>query len=262
MWGRLREILFSYAWLIGGVALLFAVYLLPPDTSLSEVERTGTLTACLPPSRPPLVTEDSAAPGLEVELLGEIASEMGLRFRAVTVPAMGADFDPSLWRITRAHCAVIGGGTLDTAETRAFLSVTQPFAETGWVVIAKSADETIGGKRAAVLANIPGADRLTLSRFLRDQDVSVSLVRTADGLTEALANGDADIGIADALYAQAVAGDIGFVTQDLPPPFRHEGLVFGLWKGDLTLKRAITGALQRIANDGRLAALRAKYLDL
>jgi len=262
MWGRLREILFSYAWLIGGVALLFAVYLLPPDTSLSEVERTGTLTACLPPSRPPLVTEDPTAPGLEVELLEEIAREMGLRFRAVTVPAMGADFDPSLWRITRAHCAVIGGGTLDTVETRAFLSVTQPFAETGWVVIAKSADEAIGGKRAAVLANIPGADRLTLSRFLRDQDVSVSLVRTADDLTEALANGAADIGIADALFAQAVAGDIGFVTQDLPPPFRHEGLVFGLWKGDLTLKRAITGALQRIKDDGRLTALQAKYLDL
>lgn len=262
MWGRFREILSSYGWLIGGVGLLFAVYLLPPDTSLAEVQRSGTLTACLPPSRPPLVTGDPAAPGLEVELLGEIASEMGLNFRPVTVPAMGADFDPSLWRITRAHCAVIGGGTLDTAETRAFLSVTQPFAETGWVTISSNPEEPIGGKRAAVLANVPGADRLTLSRFLRDQNVAVTLVRSADELAEALTSGAADIGIADALYAKAIASDIGLVTSDLPPPFRHEGLVFGLWKGDLTLKRAIGSALQRISADGRLAALQAKYLDI
>jgi len=260
MWERLRHVLLQYGWLIGSVALLFAVYVLPPDTSLAEVKRNGVLTACVPTTRPPLVTGDPTAPGLEIELLAAIADEMGLRFLTVTVPAMGQDFDPSLWRITRAQCALVGGGTLDTIETRAFLDVTPSFGETGWIVLTRDPDMPLQGKTAAVLANVPGADRIGLSRYLREQGMTVRLVRSLDELSASLTDGTADIGIADALYARPLAAGIGFATMQLPPPLALHKLVFGLWKGDLTLKRAIVGAFSRIEGDGRLDALKAKYL--
>ncbi|WP_172122925.1 MULTISPECIES: transporter substrate-binding domain-containing protein [unclassified Devosia] len=258
---RLLDTVSQYAWLIGGMALLLAVYLLPPDTSLSEVRRQGLLSACLPVTRPPLVTADEAEPGLEVELLQMIAEEIGVRFRPVTVPAMGEDFDLSLWRISRAQCSVVGGGTLDTAATRAFLDVTPPFGETGWVVLSRAAGALQSGATVAVLANVPGADRLGLSRFLRGQGVTPQLVRSPDDLATAIADGSADAGIADALYAHALAREAGLVMTDLPPPLGHDALVFGLWKGDLTLKRAIVAALARIRDDGRLNDLTVKYLD-
>jgi hypothetical protein len=36
--------------------------------------------------------------------------------------------------------------------------------------------------------------------------------------------------------------------------------VFGLWKGDLTLKRAIVAAMTRIEASGEMAAIMARYI--
>ena len=260
MLARISALLGQYGGLLVAVGLLCAVYLLPPDTSLAEIRRNGILTACVPPSRPPLITGDPQQPGLEIELLEAIADEIGVRFVPNTIASIGQDFDPSLWRITRAQCAIIGGGMLDTADTRAFLEVSPAYGETGWMVISKTPGETIEGRKAVVLANIPGVDRLGLSRFLRQQNVSVRLVRTTDDLAAALQDGSAEIAITDALFARKIAADLGFSTQQLPPPFGTQSLVFGLWKGDLTLKRAIRDAFSRIERDGRLMALVDKYL--
>ena len=60
-------------------ALVLAVGLLPPDTSLREVERAGVLRACVPTSYPPLVTGDPARPGIDVEVLRAVAAELGVR---------------------------------------------------------------------------------------------------------------------------------------------------------------------------------------
>ena len=49
--------------------LLGGVYLLPPDTSLGEVRKSGLLRVCMPPSYPPLVTGNAEAPGIDVELV-------------------------------------------------------------------------------------------------------------------------------------------------------------------------------------------------
>ena len=102
--------------------LMGAVYLLPPDTSLSEVRRIGTLKACVPASYPPLVTGDPDMPGFDIDLLGDIASRMGLRLQLNVNPQMGRDFNPRNWRVTRAQCEILAGGvaiaTLRTATTR------------------------------------------------------------------------------------------------------------------------------------------------
>jgi hypothetical protein len=42
---------------------------------------------------------------------------------------------------------------------------------------------------------------------------------------------------------------------DLP---RHH-LVFGLWKGDITLKRAVTAAFADLSREGRIVAILEKY---
>src|SRR3954451_8745639 len=91
----------SYLMIFG---LLAGVYLLPADTSLNEVRKNGVLRACMPPLYPPLVTGDAAAPGIDVELLQALASGMGLRFTISPNQAMGQDFNPRSWRVTRAQC--------------------------------------------------------------------------------------------------------------------------------------------------------------
>ena len=59
LWLPARRDIISFAGVFG---LLGAVYLLPPDTALSQVRAAGTLRVCLPPFYPPLVTGDPSAP--------------------------------------------------------------------------------------------------------------------------------------------------------------------------------------------------------
>jgi hypothetical protein len=92
--------------------LLGAVYLLPPDTSLGEVRKAGVLRACLPPSYPPLVTGDRDAPGIDVEMLQALAKNIGVSLIISSNPAIGQDFNPRNWHVTRAQCEVLGGGVV------------------------------------------------------------------------------------------------------------------------------------------------------
>ena len=96
----------SYLMIFG---LLAAVYLLPADTSLSEVRRGGLLRACMPPVYPPLVTSDANAPGIDVELLRALAEKLALKLVITPNPAIGQDFNPRNWRVTRAQCDAVHG---------------------------------------------------------------------------------------------------------------------------------------------------------
>src|SRR5437879_9581031 len=96
----------SYLTIFG---LLAGATLLPADTSLREVRRAGLLRACMPPLYPPLVTGDPAAPGIDVELLRALASGLGLTLAITPNPAMGQDFNPRNWRLTRAQGEVLAG---------------------------------------------------------------------------------------------------------------------------------------------------------
>src|SRR5207249_4792051 len=159
---RLRTPL-SYLMIFG---LLAGVYLLPADTSLSEVRRAGLLRACMPPVYPPLVTADPAAPGIDVELLRALAEKLTLKFVISPNPAMGQDFNPRNWRGTRAQCEVLAG---------------------------------------------------------------------------------------------QLAAREGFRVEWAPAELPRFPVVFGLWKGDLTLKRAIVDGLTQLEKSGEMAKIMARY---
>jgi polar amino acid transport system substrate-binding protein/cystine transport system substrate-binding protein/membrane-bound lytic murein transglycosylase F len=248
-----------YGWILIGIGLLLAVYLLPPDTSLAETQRGGTLTACVPTARPPLVTGDPAKPGIEVELLGAIAGEMGLKLSLNTIPAMGQDFNPRSWNLTRAQCAVIAGGLADSIETRSYLSPGPSYGETGWVLISATGGTDLSGKTVGVLATLQGGDRIALSGYLRSVGAKASLARSVAQLSDGLAAGTYDAGVAEAMTARGIAVGPGWSTSSLPPPLETHALIFGLWKGDLTLKRAIEAAFVKVKAAGKLDEIVARY---
>src|SRR5215467_8456085 len=179
---RLRTPL-SYVMIFG---LLAAVYLLPADTSLSEVRRAGLLRACMPPIYPPLVTADPAAPGIDVELLQVLADKLALKFVISPNPAMGQDFNPRNWRVTRAQCEVLAGGVVASSVTRSFLETSPSYAQTGWGIVAPRPIGDLSGRRAAVFIGISGLDRIALSRFLRTNDVEVTIATSATDLASGL----------------------------------------------------------------------------
>jgi polar amino acid transport system substrate-binding protein/cystine transport system substrate-binding protein/membrane-bound lytic murein transglycosylase F len=260
LWLPARRDVISFAGVFG---LLGAVYLLPPDTALREVRTAGTLRACLPPTYPPLVTGDPAAPGVDVELLRAIAANLGVSLAIVSNPAMGTDFNPRAWHITRAQCDIFAGGVAGSNTTRSFLDTTPPYAATGWAWLAQRADQrpdaNLRGQRIGVLVLATGLDRVALAAWLRAAAARITIVSNAPDLIDGLRRGRFDAGVTERLMADELAARSGFATGWMPPDLVRYQLVFGLWKGDLTLKRAIVSAMERLRRRGEMAKIEARY---
>jgi ABC-type amino acid transport substrate-binding protein len=245
-------------------APLAAVYLLPPDTSLGEVLRGGVLRACVPFLYPPLVTDNPSAPGIDVELLRAVTQDLGLRLDLSRNDAMGRDFNPRSWRVTRAQCEVLAGGIVASPVTKSFLETSPPYAQTGWAFVvpkpAAGATTALPGRRAAVLAGVSGLDRTGLARYLRERMIEIGVVPGATELVEALRDGRFDFGVTERLSAEQIAAREGWSVNWAPPELPRYPLALGLWKGDLTLKRAIVASLDKLDRDGEVATIIARYL--
>jgi ABC-type amino acid transport substrate-binding protein len=247
----------SYVLIFG---LLLAVNFLPPDTSLGEVRAAGVLRACVPTSYPPLVTGNAASPGIDIELLRGLAKAMDVRLVVSANAAMGRDFNPRNWHITRAQCDVLAGGVVASPQTRSFLETSPPYAETGWAFVLRQPIGELAGRRTGVLVGISGLDRLALSRFLREQKVEATIVANAGELAQCLREGKFDFGVTEYLLAGQIAAKEGWKVEWAPPQLPRYPLVLGLWKGDLTLKRAIVSGLEKLERDGEVAAIMSRYV--
>ncbi|MDE0521367.1 MAG: transporter substrate-binding domain-containing protein [Boseongicola sp.] len=255
----LRRLAGDFGGLVLVVGLMLLVTFLPPDTSLREVEANDAIRACIPRSYPPLVTGDSRRPGIDVELLEVIKDHIGVRLLLNPVDAMGRDFNPRNWGISRANCQLLAGGVVDSTLTRSFLDTGPPYAETGWAVIAPTPLEDIGGLSLGALTLVSGLDRIELSSYLRRRNVTVRVMRNADLLVEGISNGALAGGITEELLANGLAAEQGWWAAPLPNELARYNLVIGLWKGDLTLKRKIAEAFEKMKEDGTLAAILGRY---
>lgn len=246
--------------LVVGLVLLGAVNLLPPDTSLELVQEAGVLRVCVPSSYPPLVTGDSANPGFDISVLQEIANRMKLRLAINVVPAMGRDFNPRNWRITRASCEVVAGGVTTSDVTRSFLETIPTGIENSWVLIAKPGDQLGQGKAAGVFPGFSGLDRSKLSAYLRGLGVQITLDSSADQLVQDFKAGRFDMAVAGALDARQVTAALpGLTVTPLPEDLGRYDFGFGLWKGDLTLKRELLAQYEALDRNGFLAQERDRY---
>lgn len=238
-------------------ALLAALYILPPDTSLAEVRQAGVLRACVPDAYPPLVTGDATKPGFDVEVLREVASRMGVRLDLNRISAMGRDFNPRNWRVTRTQCQLLAGGTVDSPRTRSFLDVTQPYLHTGWAVFSPESELALAGAGLGFYPGLTGLDRIALSRYLKEQEARTRVEQGMEALASKVAAGELDGGVGEVLSVTALADARGWSVRDLP--LERYPVVFGLWRGDLTLKRTLESTLASLKADGTLQGIAGRY---
>jgi len=254
---RLRRILRDLITPAVLFALLAALYFLPPDTSLQTVEKSGVLRVCVPDSYPPLVTTDADKPGLDVELLREIAARMHLRLDLNHISAMGRDFNPRNWRVTRTQCQLLAGGTVDSIRTRSFLDVSDAYLHTGWALVAPAEDQQLAGARLGFYPGLTGLDRIALSRYLKAEGAQARIVQSMSAMEQGILAADLDGGVGEVLSITALADQHGWHVRELP--LESYPIVFGLWRGDLTLKRQIGQILSSLKSDGTLQKIAARY---
>lgn len=241
------------------LGLLLAVTYLPPDNSLKEAMAGGSLRACVPPSYQPLVTGNAEQPGIDIEILKAITDRMKIGLALNYNDAIGRDFNPRNWGLNRAQCQIIAGGVVDSDQTRSFLETAPAYAITGWAMISTQPIGKLKGLNIGVLTLVSGLDRIGLASFLRTAGAKVEIVRTPEELTAGLISHKFDAGITEALLATKLASDQRWQAVWLPAELKRHGLVFGLWKGELTLKRAIDQAMKELIMDGTIAKIIARY---
>jgi len=245
---------------IAGIGALFAVlYLLPADTSLSEVRRAGILRVCVPTAYPPLVTGKADAPDFDIELAQAIAGRLEVRLVINTNPAMGRDFNPRNWNVTRAQCQMLGGGVIVSDLTRSFLDTTPPHLETGWAMVAKNIPEKLEGLKVGFYSGVVGLDRIALSRFLQTEKARVEIAANAEALADGLRATRFDAAVSEALMTRQIAGTLNLQVAWLPQSLGRYPVAFGLWKGDLTLKRRLIDIIEALNREGFSRELARKY---
>lgn len=247
------------------LAVLAAVYLLPPDTSLGEVRRAGVLHVCMPPLSPPFVTGATTAPGIDVEILRALAGDLGLTLAIVPEPAMGRDFNPRGWHLTRAACEILAGGVVASPMTRSFLETSPSYAETGWGLLRlpgapPAALADLRSRKIGVFAPPSGLERTAIASLLRAAQAQVTILASADTLAAGLREGRFEAGVTEKLNADLLATREGFAVDWFPGDLPRYPVAFGLWKGDLTLKRAVADAMERRMHDGTVTGILGRYL--
>ena len=110
------------------------------------------------------------------------------------------------------------------------------------------------------MTGISGLDRLALSRYLRAQSAEVTIVPNAAEFVQGLRAGRFDIGVTEWLLGGQLAAREGWSVEWAAAELPRYPVVFGLWKGDLTLKRAIVSGLETLARDGEVAKIIARYI--
>jgi hypothetical protein len=118
---------------------------------------------------------------------------------------------------------------------------------------------SIAGRSVGVLAGAPGLDRVALTRVLRASAGAISVVTTPEALVEGLRAGRFEVGVTEAFLAGSLAAANGWTARWLPGDLERYPLAIGLWKGDLTLKRALTRALTRLEREGVVRGIIGRY---
>ncbi len=283
LWLHWRSTIINLGVIFG---LLVAISFLPADTSLSQIRERGVLKLCVPASYPPFVTGNPENPGFDIELVQAIADEIGVRLTVNTLQSIGRDFNPRNWMLTRGQCDMLAGGVADTVRTRNFMQTIPTDIKLGWMLLSPEGVVPSQGDQVIVIPGNTGLNRLELSAWLRNQGLSATTLsmqageeRVANQFFAALQNGSAKGLVAENFTACSLLNRLDanenvkaswvFSPADALSDEKGDNssvgetysMALSLWKGDVTLKRAVEKAIAGLEDNGKMTYLRNLYMD-
>lgn len=219
---------------------LGALSYLPPDTSLADRQKQGFVRFCVPDRDSALIrANEPGHPGPELAQMQGVAQQLKVQLRVVEIANMGRSFNPRDWQIGRGQCDILGGGLADSETNRGFLTLLPNGGRIG-LIRAGGAKDLPAGATVGVFMGSAGLDRVRLSSWMRAAGWKARPLAAPSDLTAWLGQG-----------GTAIASSLTPLPPDTPihelPPQAGENtaLAFGLWRGDVTLTRAVRQALER-----------------
>ncbi|GEN79396.1 transporter substrate-binding domain-containing protein [Actinotalea fermentans] len=214
----------------------------------------GKLTVCTnPPYEPFEYEEDGQVVGLDMDIVGAVAEDLGAELEIKITPfegiQSGADLDSG-------NCDIVASGITITEEREAKMDFSDPYfdADQGLLVPAGSgiaSVEELDGLTVGVQTATTGAT------FAADNALNVVEFEDLGLQIEALRNGTIDAVINDIAVLGPFASD-DFEVGTTFPTGEQYGL--GIKTGNTALLDAVNATLERIASDGTYEEIYTKYI--
>lgn len=265
---RIRLTPCSIIWVL--IVLVFSAGLATAQSALERARERGTIVACADPYNMPFSSPDPNMPGFDVDIAREIAAGMGLDiayYWADTGTRGGLSRAVRL-SINDGKCSFFMGvpdepDMLEEYEEKR-LDITRPYVNMGYVLVGRT-----DGRSATTLAEVKDAKIGVIMFTVADMDLSREGFRTdpyriSEENLAALQEGAVEFSL---LLSSKVGWwlhqnpDSGLAIVDgfKPDPRMEYGLVIAVRRTEQDLKEAINEQLEKLAANGRIAEIVAKY---
>jgi polar amino acid transport system substrate-binding protein len=224
---------------------------------LQVVQGSGTLGLCAHPNALPYANKHGNPPGFELELGQAIARQLGV--------TLVADWVISSAQIRRAECDIVLDVISDAeAQSESGLRLSHPYYRSG-VGLAVRPDSTITSFAALNKQTKVGVQVGSMAAMvLGKRGVGLSMFGFEDDMVAAVASGE----VAAAAVSPFVIGYYNHQHPDqalryVPPDPAEPRLIWnvgaGLVKPDPAMQAAIDAAIGKLAADGTIASIYARY---
>lgn len=224
---------------------------------LDVIRERGVLTLCAHANALPFASKTQDPPGFQIELARALAGALGVTLHVEWVTS-GIHF-------RAADCDIV----LDTiavpeAQAERRLQLSRPYQRSGVGLVLRADTrgvekfDDLVGRRVAVQG------RSLAAMLLGQRGARLTFFGYEDEMIEAVARGDVEA----AAVSPATAGYFKLLHADPPLRFVHAydtepelrwNLAVGLRRADAPFREAIDAALERLAADGTVARIYARY---
>ncbi|HEY0216734.1 MAG TPA: ABC transporter substrate-binding protein [Cellulomonas sp.] len=219
-----------------------------------DLVQAGTLTLCTnPPYEPFEYEEDGEVVGLDVAIVNEVATDLGVTLTTKVTPFEGLQSGADL---NTGNCDIVASGITITPERQAKIDFSDPYfdADQG-LLVPEGSDldsvESLAGAKVGVQQATTGEtwaqdNGLETVQF---EDLGLQIQALKTGQIDAAVN---DIAVLGPFVSEGFEVSANFSTGE------QYGL--GVKKGSTALLDAVNGTLERIHADGTYDELYTRYI--
>lgn len=231
------------------------------DTSLADLKKRGTFVLGLDDSFPPMGFRDEAGEivGFDIDLATEVASRLGVKFKAQPI-----DWDAKEMELSTGKIDCIWNGFTMTKEREEALEFTKPYLDNNQSLVVKADSginslDDMAGKRVGVQSGSSAQEAIEANPKF-DSSVKEK-VMFKDNVT---ALNDLEIGGIDGVVMDSIVADYSIIATGGPfavvgAPLAKEAYGVAFRKGDKALRDEVQKTMEDMAKDGTVARISTKW---
>ncbi len=233
------------------------------DNSLNELKERGVFVLGLDASFPPMgfTDDDGTIIGYDIDLAKEVASRLGVEFKAQPI-----DWDAKEMELSTGKIDCIWNGFTMSEERSKALAFTRPYLANDQVVVVKNNSDfkklaDFAGKKVGLQAGSSAQEAVDSNEEFKSSLKEIVFFK--DNMT---ALNDLLVGGIDAVVMDSVVANYSIATTKKPLKLLDESLAkeaygVGFRKNDVKLRDEVQKILEEMEQDGTVANISIKWFD-